>query len=755
MLKNLVALFFSLSLIFSTENVFSQIYGSWKSLTSLQSATSIAWETGDEKAVWVGTTGGLYRFETASHTVEVFTNTEGLLENDVSAIMYDSLRHGLWIGFSSGKMNFYDLRSSQFSNYYELSRIGQYESNAIRNFYLHGDSIFVCTDFGFSIFQASRDEFRDSFFLLGNFQEGLAAHDMVVSNHLLIVATDEGLALGDLSKANLVSPSSWKNVRNQNAGSTYALCKFQDQVFVGAQKGLFTFSDTALSAYGSVSAKVIISLDATKNALFALAQDELIEISEVGQTRTQGNFAKTRSLVAAETGTVFLADAGQSLLEVSNGETLAHKINSPHSNIFEVLGFDADAQLWTSTSYNSTDAAGFSCFDGKNWKNYTAVTAAGAPNFISQFSDIQARSHATYFGTWGGGILKLSGDSFQIFHSQNSKLVGTHTSKDSVIISSLAKDTNGLLWMTNYQTTTNPIHAFTQNDSLLKYGSSVASETSFPSSYVAEQVLIDKEGKKWISCVSQNGQGKGLYIFNDNQTLDLLTDDRWGFLDHAVGSGALPDLKINDMALDQNAMVWLATNNGAAYFFDSNHIDDAISVSDLNDKKLSCVTIDELNRKWFGSENGVWIVNSSATAVEAHYTTKNSDLLSNKVYCIAIEHASGKVYIGTDKGLSVFHSVATSPKASLGSLKIYPNPYRVPSLQPLIVEGLTRNASLKILSISGKLVRNVSAYGGGLIKWDGRDEQGRTVASGIYLVVGISDSGEDTAVGKVAVIRQQ
>ena len=42
---------------------------------------------------------------------------------------------------------------------------------------------------------------------------------------------------------------------------------------------------------------------------------------------------------------------------------------------------------------------------------------------------------------------------------------------------------------------------------------------------------------------------------------------------------------------------------------------------------------------------------------------------------------------------------------------------------------------------------------GGSVVWDGRDQSGRLVPSGMYLVVAVGQDGEGAAYGKVAVIR--
>jgi hypothetical protein len=60
---------------------------------------------------------------------------------------------------------------------------------------------------------------------------------------------------------------------------------------------------------------------------------------------------------------------------------------------------------------------------------------------------------------------------------------------------------------------------------------------------------------------------------------------------------------------------------------------------------------------------------------------------------------------------------------------------------------------VKIITPAGRLVRNLKGDGGAVVFWDGKDNQGELVASGIYIAVGISESGKESALGKIAVIR--
>jgi flagellar hook assembly protein FlgD len=87
-------------------------------------------------------------------------------------------------------------------------------------------------------------------------------------------------------------------------------------------------------------------------------------------------------------------------------------------------------------------------------------------------------------------------------------------------------------------------------------------------------------------------------------------------------------------------------------------------------------------------------------------------------------------------------------------LDIGPNPYILPNDQPLVIHNLVANSSVKILSVSGNVVTQFLAQGGGRAFWDGRDRDGRLVPSGVYFVVAYSETSSQVATGKVAVIRK-
>jgi flagellar hook assembly protein FlgD len=102
----------------------------------------------------------------------------------------------------------------------------------------------------------------------------------------------------------------------------------------------------------------------------------------------------------------------------------------------------------------------------------------------------------------------------------------------------------------------------------------------------------------------------------------------------------------------------------------------------------------------------------------------------------------------------VLYTEAVEPQETLSTLTVYPNPFRIPASTRLVVDGLTRQALVRIVSLSGTLVRELPSSGGRLVEWDGKDKNGNHVSSGIYFAVAISEDGRQSAIAKIAVIRR-
>jgi len=90
----------------------------------------------------------------------------------------------------------------------------------------------------------------------------------------------------------------------------------------------------------------------------------------------------------------------------------------------------------------------------------------------------------------------------------------------------------------------------------------------------------------------------------------------------------------------------------------------------------------------------------------------------------------------------------------------YPNPWLVTDTKTncncVTIDGLTEDSSVSILDLNGRIIRYFSVLSGDLsgrlVQWDGTDSIGNRVASGIYIVVVETESG-DIIRGKIALVR--
>lgn len=107
----------------------------------------------------------------------------------------------------------------------------------------------------------------------------------------------------------------------------------------------------------------------------------------------------------------------------------------------------------------------------------------------------------------------------------------------------------------------------------------------------------------------------------------------------------------------------------------------------------------------------------------------------------SVVDAGNRVVTATTDHLSTFVLAALAPAADLGSIKAYPNPLNS-RLHSLTIEGLTGEADIKIYNVAGELVRTVEyTTANGQASWDGKNDSGSTVASGVYIVYIKSDAG--------------
>jgi hypothetical protein len=275
------------------------------------------------------------------------------------------------------------------------------------------------------------------------------------------------------------------------------------------------------------------------------------------------------------------------------------------------------------------------------------------------------------------------------------------------------------------------------------------------------QIAFDDYNQVWFVIPRQ-----GIMVFNYGTDLENKSDDLFKKLINVPGQGNLPSLNVNCMATDRDGNIWVGTDIGVTVFYcpgdvltefgcDAQQI--VITASDgyngylLGTENVKRIAIDGANRKWFATDNGVWLFSEDGTEQILNFNADNSPLLSDFVTSLDIDNTTGEVYIGTEKGLIVYRSDATQGPSNSCAPLVYPNPVRENYQGPIAISGIVNDAEIKITDAEGNLIYKTQALGGQVI-WDGKNYNGERAGTGVYLVFASNEDGSATCITKLLVI---
>ncbi|NCX95688.1 MAG: T9SS C-terminal target domain-containing protein, partial [Chitinophagia bacterium] len=246
-------------------------------------------------------------------------------------------------------------------------------------------------------------------------------------------------------------------------------------------------------------------------------------------------------------------------------------------------------------------------------------------------------------------------------------------------------------------------------------------------------------------------------------TLANAADDATWLLSTGSGSGNLPSTTVNSLAIDKNDNLWIGTADGIAILYNASSAIRLKSDAEtpvvqydqyagylFKGEIVRAIAVDGANRKWIGTDNGVWLLSPDAvnSSILLRFTTQNSPLPDNRIRKITIDNVTGIVYIGTENGVVAYRGTATEGGKTNGDVKSFPNPVPPGYQGTIAIKGLATNADVRITDMSGQLIYRTTALGGQAI-WNGKDYTGRRPASGVYLIFATNTDGSQTYSGKM------
>ncbi|MBP3193463.1 two-component regulator propeller domain-containing protein [Natronogracilivirga saccharolytica] len=771
-----------LAAILFSEISSAQPIGTWQAYTSRSTVLEV---TQDQSgAIWAFSEGGLFSVENGEISGAI-TTIDGMYRINPTTMFYDRETELLWLGYSDGMFESYDPETGRFRQFSDIARATRFSPRGVNQFVMMGDEVLVATDFGMVLFEPEREVTIDTYSNLGDFPSGSRVNSVAVMDGRIFAATPEGVAVSGTNGDDLVVPDSWTSYGPESGlGSNVRdIVTFGGDVYVLMGGEIRRFEGETWQQAGYFGESDIEHLKTSPNEDYMVAwnDEEVFVRAEAGSEMT---FAPDDGLPlhyawvdeAAQQLIIGTTNQGMYVKELQTGAVHEQYLpEGPYMNSFSdlvvrdgVLGSGSN-NLRGRRGTGSTQS-GYYLFRDDQWENYNDLTdeVLAEYGFHSAFTSAATADHF-FFGSWGRGIVQHDRNTNEVtvWNTENSILDGFTPGSSFLVVTGMTADRNDQLWAISHGNTINPLYRFVPE---------TEEWTVFPrlegltGTDWYDRVTVDSNDQLWIPMINDRNDGRGMVV----KRVDGEQIEDGVILRDQTGQGNLPHPRVNAVVQDRRGEIWIGTQRGLARFtFPQRVIDgsqsdrqasliiNADETADspflLRTSHVTSIAVNSANQKWIGTEGeGVWLIEEDGGRHRAvkHFTTDNSPLISNSVSSVAYDDETGQVFMATDRGLVSYTDVVRGSVADMDDLFIYPNPfsYRDEDDERVVIDGLSPETTLRILSVDGRLVRRLETRGG-RVEWDVRDFNNERVATGVYIMVAVDSQNDQRGVGKLVVIR--
>jgi len=763
----------------------SAVADSWRTVTSGWDVERVIEADG---MIWAGTGGGLLRVNPATEQMTFYNADAGLTGLQISELAWDSLHSRLWIGYEDAQLNVFDVEVGEVVTIINDLSDNQ-EVMSLNDLVVQDSTVWVLTNVGLSSLsyvQGMTDRWvvEQTYRQFGSWTTAVSLDEVAILGNKLFIGSSEGIAYITLD-GELYNPDAWTllgwedgfSSTADDAESVSMLKVAGDRLYATTSFGLYRWDGTSFPLFGEIVAN---DVDFLPPDSIAVARWNGINVFDT--TGTVGGKAGWPENLQVNGLTVYegaiwagmnssdLVHGGVTIRTPTQVDLLVP--NTPGGNSINALKVDQNGDVWMTSTQDGM--AGLFRYTDGNWISYSRV----------EYPDARLYSYGSYapiafdnagevwFGSYGLGLGiltldEINGDTLINYSNANSPLVSHTGDDDWNLVLGLLRDPAGGMWFTNslaynynclYYVTPEWIAQDPQerdSDEWISYGPL----DGLTAKYLGPMVM-DPRGRIWFSYprVEDDNQ-PDLVVLDPAGTPEDSGDDDWT----VFGESEFDFSYASDLAIDEEGILWLATPEGL-YYIDTNvdlNLVDAVSMTMPVSNYATAVEIDPINQVWVGTDLGVVVLSRDRYSWVRKYTPEDgsypSPLVSELITDIAIEFSNGDVWLGTGSGASVvstpFRNFADTP----GTISVAPQPFFVgaDTNGPLLFssESLAAGATIRVHTPSGHLLRTLDFEAAALDGWDGQDESGEWVASGVYLLV-VTGSDGTSQTGKAAVIRR-
>ncbi|WP_162051537.1 type IX secretion system anionic LPS delivery protein PorZ [Pontibacter pamirensis] len=742
----------------------SMALGAWQVHVPYQQGKAVA-DAGDK--VYVAADNGLFYYDKEFNTTETITKVDGLREQQISTIGYDAVTHTLVIAYANTQVDL--LRENTIYNISDIFRKTVSGEKNINHIFIHNKLAYLSGSFGVVALDLQKREIKDTYSNLGPGGGAVQVQASAILRDSIYLATNLGL-LAAHTGANLQDFHNWSGLSDglPTPETVTSLAAFNNRLYAGtAASGVYSLGGgnwqpaavAPNTAINNITASNTYLTVATAVGVYLLDQQN--NISHL----THQLLAQPQQAIAGADGLVWAADKTNGLVRLSiNGSAAAaFAPDGPYSsNSFRVYTHAGKAYVLSGGYNESYQEAGiqdgFFVHENGEWTSYNQFLYPNPQEYVPAQDLVAARYNPVtdkmYFGSYGSGLLEWGGPGNALLYNNSNSTLLSHSpdaAASAVRITDIDVDAAGNVWVVNrHQLSGAPgLHVLRTDATWQAFAiPGIADGNNL------ELIQVDDYNQKWLSVSRRGNTSRGLVVFDETQ-------NRVRQLTTGEGNGGLPDGAVYSMAKDLNGDIWVGTASGVGVFynpgfvFETQPYDAHIPIIDrrplLNGQIVRSIAVDGANRKWMGTDNGLWLFSPDGDAVLHHFTTQNSPLHSDKVLSVAVEHKTGEVFVATEAGVASYRAGATITEGEPECATVFPNPVRRDYTGLVGVSGLPNNADVRITDISGTLVYKTKALGGTLA-WDARDYNGKRVKAGVYLVMSSDAEGGQTCISKIAVL---
>jgi hypothetical protein len=737
--------------------------GQWREHLPFNNAVAVQQR---DEVIHCATPYGYFTYTPASGTFARRSKINGLSEVRVSGMALEPGGERVLIWYENGNMDFID--GDQLINLPDVQQSSVPGDKRIAGALWRGNRVYLAVGLGIIVLDADKYQVSDTW-RPSSTGADIRVDALAADAAFFYAATAEGLRQAPVSGANLADFRNWQTVSGN--GLSAGPC---EDVAISDGRLALRRQDTVFIRRGSQwdrsyrSAGQVVSLDTAAAGLLvgelAGGRGWVTVLDTAGRETARlatASIALPRQ--SLQDGTAFwVADQNNGLLRVEAAREERVFPNSPISTASGDMVF-AGRELWVAAgsvndAWNYTfNPNGLSRFSGDFWTGinlYVYPQIDSLLDFITLARD--PVSGSMFAGSFGGGLLEIAQDGRFSIYKQQTGLQEAIGDPGSYRVGGLAADRDGNLWIANYGA---------PQDLVLRKADGSWKRFGIPFLHTENavgQVLIDELNYKWI----QSPKGNGVFCFDDAGTPDNISDDRWRYFRAGRGNGNLPSNDVFCLAMDRNGFIWIGTARGVAVVqcpqevFTSNACEAVLPVVQqdnfagflFRDEEVRTIAVDGANRKWVGTRNGVWLISPDGQEVISRFTETNSPLLSNIINRIAVDPATGEVFMSTFNGICSFRGTSTQAAATKDSVLVFPNPVPPGFSGTIAIRGLPQDAWVKITELDGRLVYQARALGGQAV-WDGRNYKGERASSGVYLVLVADETNREKLVTKIFFIR--